>query len=125
MNRVVQKEQMNSVLSYKNFYGSIEFSLEDNCLFGSLIGLENGAMTYEGTTLNELKARFEETVDMYLEHCQECGIEPAKPFSGLFNIRVNPSLHQKIVVKAREKGISVNHFVKQAIEHELYLSSSL
>jgi len=125
MNNVVLKEQKNSVLTYRGYYGSIEHSLEDNCLFGSLIGLEKGAMTYEGTTLNELKARFEETVDTYLEHCKECRIKPEKPFSGLFNIRVNPSLHQKVVVTAREKGVSVNFFVKQAIEHELYLRSSI
>jgi predicted HicB family RNase H-like nuclease len=69
------KEQKNSILTYKGYCGSIEFSLEDNCLFGSLIGLENGAMTYEGNTLSELKERFEETVDIYLEHCHECGIK--------------------------------------------------
>jgi len=34
-------------------------------------------------------------------------------------------LHQKVVVTAREKGVSVNFFVKQAIEHELYLRSSI
>ena len=45
------KEQKNNVLIYKGYYGSIEFSLEDNCLFGSLIGMENGAMTYEGDTI--------------------------------------------------------------------------
>ena len=119
METKVQKEQKSNVLSYKGYYGSIEFSLEDDCLFGSLIGLENGAMTYEGDTLNELKSRFEETVDIYLEHCQECGIEPQRPFSGLFSIRLNPSLHQMVAIKAREKGISINRFVKQVLEHEL------
>ena len=114
------KEQKNNVLMYKGYYGSIEFSLEDNCLFGSLIGMETGTMTYEGDTVNELKTRFEETVDIYLEHCQECGIKPQKPFSGLFSIRLNPSLHQMIAIKAIEKGISVNRFIKQAVEHELY-----
>ena len=71
-----QEEMKNNVLTYKGYYGSVEFSLEDNYLFGSLIGLENGVMTYEGSTLNELKNRFEETVNMYLEHCRECEIEP-------------------------------------------------
>jgi len=80
MRTKIQNKQKNNVLTYKDYYGSIEFSSEDNCLYGSLIGLENGAMTYEGSTLNELKAGFEETVDIYLEHCQECGIEPRKPF---------------------------------------------
>ena len=114
------KEQTSNVLSYKGYYGSIEFSLEDYCLFGSLIGLENGAMTYEGNNLQELKNRFEETVDLYLLHCEECGIEPQKSFSGLFNVRVNPTLHQMITIRAKEKGMSINHFVKQALERELF-----
>ena len=125
MKTKVQKKQKNSVLTYKGYYGSIEFSIEDNCLFGSLIGLENGAMTYEGDTLDELKSRFEKTVDMYLEHCQECRIVPQKPFSGLFSIRLNPSLHQMIAITAKEKGISVNRFIKQALEHELHFGASI
>ena len=116
-----QNELKNSVLTHKGYYGSIEFSLEDNCLYGSLIGLENGAMTYEGSTLNELKKRFEETVNMYLEHCHECSIEPQKPFSGLFRVRLNPLLHQKIALIAREKGISINSLIKQSLERELHL----
>jgi len=120
-----KNEQKNSILTYKNYFGSIEFSLEDSCLFGSLIGLENGALTYEGSTLAELNDRFKETVDAYLEHCQEYGLEPEKPFSGLFTIRLNPVLHQKLAIKAKEKGLTVNHFVKQAIEHELYFNSTI
>lgn len=81
------KEQKNNVLTYKGYYGSIELSLEDNCLFGSLIGLENGAMTYEGDTITKLKDQFEETVDIYLEHCRECGIEPQKPFCHTTDIK--------------------------------------
>ena len=121
----IQKEQKSNILSYNGYFGSIEFSLEDDCLFGSLIGMENGSMTYEGNTLNELKFRFEETVDIYLEHCRECGIEPQKPFSGLFSVRLNPSLHQMVAIKAKEKGISVNRFIKQALEHELHYSASM
>ncbi len=114
-----QKEQKTNVLSYKGYYGSVEFNLDENYLFGSLIGLESGAMTYEGNTLDELRAHFEDTVDMYLEHCEECGVEPKKPFTGLFSIRLNPSLHQLVAIKAREQGITVNRFIKQAVEHEL------
>ena len=125
MKTKIEKEQKSNVLSYKGYYGSIEFSLEDNCLFGSLIGLENGAITYEGDTLIELKSQFEETVDVYLEHCQECGIEPQKPFSGLFSIRLNPSLHQMVAIKAREKGISVNRFIKRVLERELHFIASI
>jgi predicted HicB family RNase H-like nuclease len=120
----VQKEPKNNVLTYKGYYGSVDFSLDDNCLYGTLIGLENGAITYEGTTLEELKAGFEETVDLYLEHCQECNIKPKKPFTGLFSIRLNPLLHQQVAFKAKEEGLTINGFVKKALEHELHLNTA-
>ena len=75
--------------------------------------------------MNELKNRFEETVNMYLEHCLECEIEPKKPFSGLFRVRINPSLHQKVALKAKEEGVSINSFIKQALEHKLNINTSL
>ncbi|MDR2910488.1 MAG: type II toxin-antitoxin system HicB family antitoxin [Bacteroidales bacterium] len=114
---------MSNILTYRGYYGSVEFSSGNNCLYGTLIGLESGAMTYEGATLEELKAGFEETVDMYLEHCSECNIQPQKPFSGLFSIRLNPHLHQLVAFKAKEKGVTVNRFISSVLERELHLNT--
>ncbi len=41
-------------LKYKGYVGSVEYSEEDNCLFGKVIGMSKDCITYEGTTIDEL-----------------------------------------------------------------------
>ena len=40
-------------LEYKGYKGSVEYSKEDNCLFGKVQGLSKELITYEGQTLEE------------------------------------------------------------------------
>ena len=51
--------------------------------------------------------------------CDKEKITPEKPFKGTFNVRVGEALHEKAVIAATGRGIKLNEFVKQALEHEL------
>ena len=73
-------------LEYKGYKGSVEYSKEDNCLFGKVQGLSKELITYEGQTLDELRKDFEDGVESYLGYCKEEGLEPAKPYSGKMNL---------------------------------------
>ena len=53
-------------LNYKGYIGSIEFSNEDDCLFGKVQGLKGTLISYEGLTVEELRKDFEGTVDDYI-----------------------------------------------------------
>lgn len=44
-------------LKYKGYRGSVEYSLEDNILFGKIIGIK-GLISYDGKTIEELKKAF-------------------------------------------------------------------
>lgn len=70
---------MRNILRYRGYIGSIEFSDEDNCLFGKVIGIRS-LISYEGTSVAELKQDFQDSVDDYLELCSENNIEPEKPY---------------------------------------------
>jgi len=39
------------------------------------------SITYEGQSIIELKADFENAIDSYLEGCEELGIKPRKAYS--------------------------------------------
>ena len=69
-------------LEYKGYKGSVEYSKEDNCLFGKVQGMSKDLIVYEGQTLEELRKDFEAGVDSYLDGCKADGVEPAKPYSG-------------------------------------------
>ena len=43
---------MSDLLSYKNYNGTVEFSKEDNCLFGKVIGIKS-LISYEGASVKE------------------------------------------------------------------------
>jgi predicted HicB family RNase H-like nuclease len=57
---------------YKDFFGSMEISIEDNCLYGQLQFIED-TISYEAASVSELQKAFEEAVDDYISTCQELG----------------------------------------------------
>jgi predicted HicB family RNase H-like nuclease len=101
-------------LAYKGYTGSIEYSAEDNLLYGQVLGIQ-GLISYEGITGQELESDFKEAVDTYLADCASEGRKPEKPFKGSFNVRIPASLHQKAALLAMESQVSLNNFVAEAI----------
>jgi len=57
---------MNNLLEYKGFYGTVEYSAEDNLLYGKVIDLPNVLIMYDGDSLESLKKDFMESIDFYL-----------------------------------------------------------
>ncbi len=103
-----------SLLTYKNYNGTVEYSAEDDCLFGKVIGIKS-LISYEGISIQELKQAFEVMIDEYLEDCKTIGIEPEKPYKGTFNVRINSDLHRSIATYAAIHGQTLNAAVEEAI----------
>ncbi|MBJ2248105.1 hypothetical protein [Pseudomonas haemolytica] len=57
---------MNRQLQYQGYTGSIEYSAEDNCLFGRLLYI-SALVSYEGQTEQALEAAFREAVNDVLK----------------------------------------------------------
>jgi len=106
------------VLSYEGFQGSIEVSVDDNCLYGRLLHIDD-LVTYEGDTPDQLKSAFEDSVREYVALCVEEGREPNKPFKGSLNIRIGSDLHEKAAKKAAELDVSLNDFIRDALSDRL------
>jgi predicted HicB family RNase H-like nuclease len=105
---------MNEVLKYKGYHGSTEYSLEDDCLHGRLLGI-NDMITYEGNSVKEIKIAFKDSVDEYLAFCKEQGKEPNKPYSGKMMFRVDPKVHASAARAAQLKGISLNQWAEEVL----------
>lgn len=69
------KTMNNKMLAYKGYSGTVDVSIEDNCLFGKVLGIQ-GSITYEGNTLDELRESFQNGVDDYLYDCEQEGKAP-------------------------------------------------
>ena len=109
---------MKSVLRYKGYTGSVEFDAESNVLHGRVMGIRD-LVGYHGTSVDELRADFQAGVDDYLESCAEDGVEPQKPLSGKFSLRMDPSLHRDLTDRAAATGQSINQVAIEAIEAHL------
>lgn len=107
---------MNNLLSYKNYNGTVEYSKEDHCLFGKVVGIK-ALLSYEGVSVQELEQDFQNVIDDYLADCNERNMEPEQPYKGTFNVRISSELHRNIAVYAIEHGKSLNAAVEEAIEN--------
>ena len=107
---------MKNYLEYKGYTGTVEFSAEDNCLFGKIVGI-NDLINYEAQDVLELKQVFEESVNNYLETCKELGKQPNKVFKGVFNVRTNTATHQSLVLLAARKNIKLNDLANKALSY--------
>lgn len=104
-------------LRYKNYTGSVEYSEQDDCLYGKVIGLSKQCITYEGKDIQELKQDFQNAVDDYLLSCKENNVQPDKPYKGSFNVRVGPEKHGRIACQSLREGISLNTYVNNALDY--------
>ena len=104
-------------LEYKGYKGSVEYSKEDNCLFGKVQGMSKALILYEGQTLDELRKDFEEGIDSYIEGCKADGVEPSKPYSGKLNLRMSSELHSKVAAFVATTGITINDFIYTIINN--------
>lgn len=58
------------LLKYKGYTGSVDYSEEDNCLYGKVLGMSKNMITYEGQDVDELRKDFEGAIDDYLIVCK-------------------------------------------------------
>ena len=107
-----------NVLEYKGYYTEIEYSVEDNVLFGKIEAI-NDLVTFDSESANGIEKSFHEAVDDYLDFCAEVGKKPDKAFKGSFNVRTTPQLHRASAVEAFRRGCTLNQFVSSALTHEL------
>lgn len=102
-------------MKYKNYIGHVRFDDEESIFHGEVMNTRD-VITFQGTTVDELKKAFEDSIDDYLAFCAERDESPDKPFSGKFNLRLSPDLHQKASLLAKEEGESLNQWVVDVIK---------
>ena len=65
-----------SMMEYKGYYGSVTYDDETGTFFGPVSNLQRDGITFEGSSVEELRAAFRESVDDYLAWCEKRGGRP-------------------------------------------------
>lgn len=105
-------------LSYKGYIGSVAFSEKDGVFFGKIEGI-NALVNFEGDNVKDLTEAFHEAVDDYLSYCKDEGIAPEKSYTGTLNIRLTPSTHRRAAMLASMSGVTLNAYIKDAVEQKI------
>ena len=103
------------MMTYKGYSGTVRFDDEAELFHGEVLGLRD-VVTFQGTTVDELKSAFEESIDDYLEFCDERGEEPDKPYSGKFLLRIDPQLHRRLFELSADEGESLNSWLHRKLD---------
>jgi len=106
------------MMEYNGYVGIVEYDSEAKLFHGDVINTRD-VITFQGTTVEEIDKSFKESIDDYINWCISEKVEPEKPYSGKFNLRLSPELHKEVAISARKLKISINNFVEKALKDEL------
>ena len=109
---------MTERLYYKDYFTDVHFDAESKTLYGKIEGIAD-LINFYTTDATKVEEEFRSAVDDYIEFCKEKGVNPDKPYSGVFNVRVSPELHRCLALKARQENCSLNAVVRTTLEQGL------
>ncbi len=107
---------MKNILKYGDFVASIHLDSNTELLYGKVEGIDD-SLTFEGSSVDELRTAFKEAIEDYIEICSKIGKNPHRSYKGSFNIRIKPGLHKKAAFRSVELGMSLNQLVEKAISN--------
>ena len=104
-----------SILTYKGYQGRFEYDPDADIFHGDVLHITD-VVTFQGRSIDELKTALADSIEDYFDMCDEVGKSPQKPFSGRFNVRLTPELHQKAAHSAAGEGMSLNNWIARTVE---------
>lgn len=104
-----------TTMHHEGYVATIELDENAGLFHGEVINTRD-VLTFQGRTLDELRAAFADTIADYVDWRRERGKEPERPYSGAFSLRITPELHRRVAAAAARAGKSINGFVADALE---------
>ena len=107
-----------NVMNIDGYSAKIEYDPELDMFRGEILGLNGGADFY-GKNPRELRAEFKKSLEVFLAVCKEKNLEPRRQFSGKFNLRISPELHEQLAIAAQAEGKSINTLAQEALQERV------
>ena len=105
---------MKNIMKIDGYDAVINYDSEISLFRGEFINLSGGADFY-AADVEGLQKEGKASLDLFLEMCAEDGVEPKKNYSGKFNVRISPELHEMLVLKSSATGKSINQLVVESL----------
>lgn len=105
---------MNNVMTINGYQAVITFDPEIEMFRGEFLGLNGGADFY-AADVGGLHREGETSLRVFLEACQQRGVDPKKHYSGKFVLRLDPEVHEAAAIAAAAHGQSLNQWAVETI----------
>ena len=110
-----------NVMTVDGYHAKIKYDAELDLFRGEILGLSGGGADFYGKNPKELRTEFKRSLRVFLVVCQEQGLEPRRHFSGKFNLRIPPELHEKLALAAQAQGKSINALAQEVLQERVML----
>jgi predicted HicB family RNase H-like nuclease len=89
---------MMNLMTIDGYKAVIQYDPEIEMFRGQFVGLNDGADFYAADVEGHISLK------IFLEQCERKGIAPRKEYSGKFNVRISPKIHEDLVIAATAHG---------------------
>lgn len=103
-------------MEYKGYLSHIRFDDEANIFHGEVVNIRD-VVTFQGSSVDELRQAFIDSIEDYLGFCKERGEMPNLPYLGRFIIQISPEQHKKIAIAAEKAGKNIEEWISQLLEN--------
>ncbi len=107
-----------NMMEIDGYKAKIEYDPDLDQFRGEILGL-NGSADFYGKSPASLRKEFKNSLKIFLEVCEEEGINPKKEYSGKFNLRIPSKLHREIAARATATDKSINQWVSEILKRSV------
>jgi predicted HicB family RNase H-like nuclease len=101
-------------MRHGDYVARITYDEEIDSFFGEVINTSD-VITFYGHSIEELRREMALSIGAHLEACRIKGVEPSRPYSGKFNLRLSPDDHARVAAAAAAAGKSMNAWVAEVL----------
>ena len=107
-----------NMMEIDGYKAKIEYDPDLDQFRGEILGL-NGSADFYGKSPASLRKEFKNSLKIFLEVCEEEGINPEKEYSGKFNLRIPSKLHREIAARATATDKSINQWISEILKRSV------
>ena len=107
-----------NMMEIDGYKAKIDYDPDLDQFRGEILGL-NGSADFYGKSPASLRKEFKSSLKVFLEVCEEEGINPKKVYSGKFNLRIPSRLHREIAARANATDKSINQWVSEVLKRSV------
>ena len=105
---------MKNVMEINGYKALIAFDPDTNLFRGEFIDLNGGADFY-AADVKSLQREGKVSLKVFLETCNEDGVEPHKNYAGKLMVRLSADIHQRAALSAAAHGKSLNAWLSDVV----------